>query len=134
MVDTILIEVPSEPSIVEVSISNPIVEVGLPIATSLVEVAIQPDVDNITVTEIENPTIVEIFDPYHLNNLVPHRYTHTQLNESRTWVVTHHLNTQPVLNIVVNGENTGCRISYPSLDSAIIEFNQPCSGKAYAIG
>ena len=59
MVDTILIEVPSEPSIVEVSISNPIVEVGLPIATSLVEVAIQPDVDNITVTEIENPTIVE---------------------------------------------------------------------------
>lgn len=134
MVDSIQIEVPSDPSIVEIAIESPIVQIEVPAEVSQVEVGLDLDPTLVTITEYADPVIVEIFDPYHLSNLVPHRYTHTQTITSLTWLVVHNLNTQPLINVVVNNGNIGCRITYPNLDSAMIEFNQAASGKAYAIG
>lgn len=134
MVDSIQIEVPSDPSIVEIAIESPIVQIEVPAEVSQVEVGVLPDPTSITITEYVDPVIVEIFDPYHTSNLVPHRYKHIQSTPARAWVITHNLNTEPLLNIVVNGTVTGCRVTYPSLDSALIEFNNDVSGTAYAIG
>lgn len=61
-------------------------------------------------------------------------YTHTQSSPSQAWVVVHNLNTKPQIKIVVGGLEREGRITYPSLQSALIEFNYALAGEAYCVG
>lgn len=61
-------------------------------------------------------------------------YTHVQSTPSAAWVAYHQLNTMPVIDIQIGGEQAYGRVSYPSLDSALIEFNTPVTGTAKCVG
>lgn len=61
-------------------------------------------------------------------------YMHTQTTPSSAWVVFHELNTKPVIEVIVNAEQQEARVTYPNLDSALIEFNSPAAGYAKCVG
>jgi hypothetical protein len=62
------------------------------------------------------------------------RFVHTQSTPQLSWTVYHALNTNPMVWVVVDGEVVECRVTYPNLESALLEFNSPTSGKAYCAG
>jgi hypothetical protein len=62
------------------------------------------------------------------------RYQHTQTTPSQTWVVYHQLGARPVVEVIINGESQIGRVTYPNLDSCLIEFNSPVAGYAKCVG
>lgn len=61
-------------------------------------------------------------------------YMHTQATPSSAWTVFHQLNTRPVIDIIVDGEQQEARVTYPNMSSALIEFNSPAAGYAKCVG
>jgi len=57
-------------------------------------------------------------------------FVHTQTFLNSSWTVTHNLDRRPLLQLIVGGEVVAARVTYPSLNSALVEFATPVVGTA----
>ena len=60
------------------------------------------------------------------------RYVHNQPTASTNWVITHNLKMYPSVTIVDSGgTHVMGEVTYNTLNTALVEFTSPFSGKAY---
>ena len=62
------------------------------------------------------------------------RYTHTQVVAAATWTITHNLGTKPAIVFELDSDPNGMvltDITYPNLNTAVVEWPTAESGKAY---
>lgn len=57
-------------------------------------------------------------------------YLHTQTVPSTTWTINHALGAEPNVTAIIGDERVVCHASYPDLNTVIITFNTPTSGRA----
>jgi hypothetical protein len=61
-------------------------------------------------------------------------YTHTQATPAATWTIPHNLNTVPSVILVIDSfpnEQVVTDVTYPDLNTAVVSWPSPESGKAY---
>ena len=58
-------------------------------------------------------------------------YVHTQSSANSSWTVTHNLGRNPIILLISSGEQIYGRISYPTSNSALIEFGSAITGTAH---
>lgn len=58
------------------------------------------------------------------------QYTHTQSVANSSWTVAHNLGRNPDVATIVGDEIVDGRVTYPTLDSALVEFSSSVSGVA----
>ena len=57
-------------------------------------------------------------------------YVHTKTTPSSTWTVQHNLGRNPKIAVFVGGAEVFAPITYPDVNTAIIEFGSAESGQA----
>ena len=57
-------------------------------------------------------------------------YTHVQEIAQFSWVVVHNLGRKPFVDVRVGDEQIEARVTHPSINSALIEFNSAAAGVA----
>lgn len=62
-------------------------------------------------------------------------YVHTQTSPAATWTVVHNLNTRPAMVLFLDtdpSEQVYTDVTYPDLNTAVVEWPTPVAGIAYA--
>lgn len=63
------------------------------------------------------------------------KFSFAQATPALSWVIAHNMGTKPSITIVSeSNEQMFGRITFPSLNSALIEFNSAVAGTAYCVG
>lgn len=61
----------------------------------------------------------------------PVTYRHTQLVPATVWTITHNLQSEPAVQVVLSSEIVECEVTYPSQNTLDITFSVPQTGRAY---
>jgi hypothetical protein len=61
----------------------------------------------------------------------PVTYRHTQAAPSSVWSITHGLESEPAVQVVLAGEIVESEVTYQSQDALTITFSAPQTGRAY---
>ena len=57
-------------------------------------------------------------------------YVHTQSVANSSWTVAHNLGRNPLVTLFVGGELVLGRVTFPTVNSALVEFSTPLTGTA----
>lgn len=57
-------------------------------------------------------------------------FTHTQTSAQSSWTVVHQLGRKPMVDVQVSDEQVIARVTFPSANAALVEFNSPATGVA----
>lgn len=57
-------------------------------------------------------------------------YVHTQSLANSSWTIAHNLNRNPMVELIVGGAIVNARVTFPTLDSALVEFSTAVTGTA----
>jgi len=68
---------------------------------------------------------------FHVGDVWPNLYVHTQAAVAAVWTVDHHFGVEPDVTIVVSGADAETQITHPTPEQTVITFNPPRSGTAY---